>query len=340
VVSGRDVREINVGNRPVGATRPFAASPLSGRPGSSSRPGNASAPGNASRPGGRPPHRSYDVRYGRPSSWAVRHAVHARYRPPGVFSYRPYYTRWYCHPYYRYQYSTYAVVGFGFSIYPWYAWWSPPARAGWTWMPGYWDFGYWHPGYWVPARTAPVGYAYVPGWWEDEAYVEGYYRTETRNEWEWVDGYYLDDGTYVRGHWVPNGAPPDGYTWEPGFWDGEQYVDGFWRPEYRATFVWVDSYYDEDGIYHSGYWMPQDDRAGQVWIPGWFDGNEWVEGYWESEGAITQEAIESWQPPEGVDDGWEEEVYDRGSAPPAQLIQKYKEETGEAPLALPVPAPE
>ena len=34
-------------------------------------------------------------------------------KPPRRTYYRPYYTRWYCHPYYRYQYSTqwlYALV--------------------------------------------------------------------------------------------------------------------------------------------------------------------------------------------------------------------------------------
>jgi hypothetical protein len=334
VVSGRDVHELNVGRRPVGATRPFSTS--GSRPG---RPGNASAPGNASRPSGRPPSRSGDVRYSRPAPWAVRHASHAHHRPPRVYTYRPYYTRWYCHPYYRYRYSTYAVVNFGFSIYPWYGWWVPPARAGWSWVPGYWAYGYWHPGHWAPVSYAPRGYVYVPGWWEDEVYVDGYYRTEQRSDWEWVDGYYLDDGTYVRGHWSPTGNAPDGYAWEAGFWDGEQYVDGFWRPEFRSGFVWVGSYYDEDGIYHSGYWMPQDDRVGQLWIPGWFDGNEWVEGYWVAETEVTEQAIESWEAPEGAQDGWDDEIDPRGDAPAAQLIQKYRDETGEAPLALPVPAP-
>ncbi|MEZ4240050.1 MAG: hypothetical protein R3F59_28660 [Myxococcota bacterium] len=327
-VSGRSVHEVNVG-RSTGYTRPYS------RPGG---PGNASAPGNASRPSGRPPARNpRDVRYARPASWAVRPAPHAHYRPPRVYTYRPYYTRWYCHPWYRYRYSTYAVVGFGFTTYPWYGWWVPPSRAGWTWVPGYWAYGYWNPGYWAPIRTAPVGYVYVPGWWENEVYVEGYYRSDDRPEWEWVEGYYLDDGTYVRGYWMPTGGGPDGYTWEPGFWDGEQYVDGFWRPEYRNDYVWVDSYYDAEGIYHSGYWMPQDDVGGQTWIPGWFDGNEWVEGYWVPDAQITAEAVDDWVPPEGVQDGWQDETIDeRGDAPPARLIQRYEEETGEAPLALPV----
>jgi hypothetical protein len=346
VVPGRSVPELDLGGRPAGATRPFTSSPATRPMGSTlTRPGgapprDASGPGDASRPDSRPPHRTTDPRYVRPTAAHVHATSYAIHRPPVVHTYRPYYTRWYCHPWYRYRYSTWAVVSFDFVIYPWYAWWVPPARYGWAWSPGYWDYGYWHPGYWAPVSTAPIGYAYVPGWWEDEVYVEGYYRVEQRDSWTWVDGYYLDDGTYVRGHWMPDGAGPEGYVWEAGFWDGESYVDGFWRPEYRGGFAWIDAYYDGDGIYHSGYWMPLEEEPGKVWIPGWFDGSGWIDGYWVDESEVTEEAVESWVPPEGYDEGWDEEVDPRTltpeEAPPAKLIQKYRDESGEEPLALPV----
>lgn len=285
------------------------------------------------------------MRYARPTSYSVRAVSYHNHTHvvPHHYYYRPYYTRWYCHPWYRYRHSTVAVVGFGFSVYAWYDWWVPPARAGWAWTPGYWAWGYWHPGYWSPVARGPVGYTYVPGWWEDEAYVEGYYRTDEREDWVWIEGYYLDDGTHVRGYWQPSGDAPEGYTWEPGFWDGEEYVDGFWRPELRAGYLWVSAFYDTDGIFHSGYWLPGEERAGEEWIPGWFDGNEWIEGYWVSLDEFEQGALDDFVPPEGYDAGWDEiesiEIEPSGSSgdpPESVIIQHYKERTGEEPLAVPV----
>jgi hypothetical protein len=271
--------------------------------------------------------------------------TYASHPVPRVWTYRPYYTRWYVHPWYRYQYATWAVVSFDFWVYPWYSYWVPPARIGWTWQPGYWEFGYWHPGCWVPLARAPIGYVYVDGWWEGEVYVDGFYRLERRAGWYWVDGAYLEDGSYARGHWEPDRGGPEGYTWEPGFWDGGEYVDGFWRPEYLDGYAWVNAYYDDEGIYHSGYWMPLEDQPGMVWVPGWFDGNEWISGYWIPESEYTDDAVQSWQPPEGVQDGWEQEQDPRGAAPSATLRPSTASpstagesagESGEAPLALPV----
>ena len=274
----------------------------------------------------------------RPASYRVRAPRYAHTRVPTWVGYRPYYTRWYCHPWYRYRYSTVAVVGFGFSVYAWHDWWVPPARAGWRWVPGAWSYGYWTPGYWTPMQTAPVGYVYVPGWWENEAYVEGYYRQNTRSGWEWVEGYYLEDGTHVRGHWRPRGAAPEGYLWEPGFWDGEDYVDGFWRPEFRANHYWVSAFYDDDGIYHAGYWVPAEERPGEEWVPGWFDGNEWIPGYWVLAEQVNEQALQDWQPPDGYDDGWDfmEITVEDGVPPESEMIERYRDETGEAPLGVPV----
>lgn len=271
----------------------------------------------------------------------MRSPRYARTPVPGWYGYRPYYTRWYCHPWYRYRYSTVAVVGFGFSVHAWNDWWVPPARAGWGWNSGYWAFGYWHPGFWTPRRVAPVGFAFVPGWWENQVYVEGYYRPQQRNNWEWMEGYYLDDGTYVRGHWRPTGNAPAGYTWEPGFWDGEEYVDGFWRPEFRTDHYWVGAFYDDDGVYHAGYWVPAEDRYGQEWIPGWFDGNEWIDGYWVNANEVTEEALSEWVPPQGYDEGWDylEIQVEEGLPAEEALIERYYETTGEQPLGVPVITP-
>jgi len=282
-----------------------------------------------------PLHHGYDRRYSRPHHDHMHHhSPYVHYGPPDYYWYRPYYSRWWCHPYWRYTYPTWMVVDFWFPVYPWYDYWYPPYRSGWSWVPGYWAFGYWHPGYWRPIYRAPRHYVYVPGYWYRDVYVEGYYRTETRRGWVWVDGYYLDDGTHVPGYWRPRGEGPEGYVWEPGFFDGETWIDGFWRPEYRSGYRWVSAYYDADSVYHGGYWMPLREQPGKVWIPGWFDGEQWVQGYWVDEVKYVETDPEAWVPPEGADDGWDEEeargrvVYDDTT------LDSMSDE--ERPIALPV----
>jgi hypothetical protein len=212
------------------------------------------------------------------------------------------------HPYYRYRYSTTVVVSFGFTTHAWVDTWVPPSRAGWAWSPGYYSYGYYNPGYWRPVAPAPAHYLYVAGHWDRETYVEGFYRPEQRDDgdWEWLEGAYLDNGVYAPGHWRPLMDPPDdGYLWEPGFWDGETWVEGFWRPEFRSDYTWLSAYYDEDGVYHAGYWLPQLDQGGYTWVPGWFDGNTWVEGYWVVNEEWSSADIDGYVPEQGYDDGWE-----------------------------------
>ena len=220
--------------------------------------------------------------------------------PPAHYTYVGWYSGYWCHPWYRWQYSTSAVVWFGWGVYPWYDTWMPPVRYGWAWAPGYWSAGWWVPGYWSPMGPAPLGYVYVPGWWEDEVYVEGYYRSEDRDGWEWQEGWYTADGDYVRGHWRPTGDAPDGYTWEAGFWDGDEYHDGFWRPEYLDGYQWLSAYYDADGVYRAGYWAPLEANPGHQWVPGWFDGSEWVAGYWITDDEAAKEDVDRWSPPQAT----------------------------------------
>jgi len=254
----------------------------------------------------RPYYHDYHSPYHRPSYSHVRPYPYAPYGPPSYWYYRPWYTQWWVHPYWRYCYATMMVVDFPFATYAWSSWWVPPPRPGWTWMAGYYYYGTYYPGYWRPDYVAPTNYAYVPGFWSASTYVEGYYRQSSRPDWSWVDGYYLEDGTYVEGHWQPNKAGPEGYLWEPGFFDGQTYVDGFWRPEYRSGYTWVSSYYDDQGVRHNGYWLPLDDRAGQVWIPGWFDGDQWVTGYWVDQTEYKNADPSSYQAP-GLDAGWQQD---------------------------------
>lgn len=296
------------------------------------------------RPSGavQPVHRSPDHRYARPHHRHVRPHPQAHHRPPRYSYYRPHYARWWVHPYWRYRHATWGcVVSFHFGVSPWVVTWAPPPRHGWIWVSGWYVGGIWYPGYWRPVRAAPVYYSvqyvYVPGYWQGETYVEGWYRPEARDDgdWYWVEGYYLEDGTYIPGYWMPATAPPEGYTWEPGYFDGETWVEGFWRPEYNPGFVWISRYFDTDGVFIAGYWEPLEDQPGQVWIPGWFDGNTWVAGYWVSEAEYRGADPSGYQPAEGWDAGWEE-------APGAELhapvpgAEDSELKGPSVPLALPV----
>jgi hypothetical protein len=64
--------------------------------------------------------------------------------------------------------------------------------------------------------------------------------------------------------------------------------------------------YDADGIYEAGYWDPDEGKPGYVWIPGWFDGNQWIEGYWVTEAEYKNTDPSSYQPDEGWNDGWDD----------------------------------
>jgi hypothetical protein len=150
----------------------------------------------------------------------------------------------------------------------------------------------------------------------------------------WIDGEYVDEGVYSRGHWKPSNDGPEGYVWEPGFYDGETYVDGFWRPQFRNGFTWLSAYYDEDGVFHAGYWMPIRPETGFVWVPGWFDGNQWVEGYWVRQDDYKDEDVEGWAPEEGWDDGWEVgSGWGDGEVVGSHASTVYEE---DLPLALPI----
>lgn len=155
------------------------------------------------------------------------------------------------------------------------------------------------PGYYVPEKPEPEpGYVYVQGFWVGENYIEGYYRLESRpgDTWMWMDGVYLEDGTYQWGTWVPRKQPPEGFVWEPGFFDGKTWNDGFYRPMERAGYEWVPALYNDDGGFNTGYWAPTEDKSGQTWVPGWFDGKTWVQGYWVTEAEARNADPEDWSP--------------------------------------------
>lgn len=282
----------------------------------------------------RPPYETRDHRYAHPDPRHVRAYPDAGHPPPHHHWYRPWYTHWWVHPYYRWVHTTRVVVWFDFHVDPWVAAWVPPPRPGWVWISGHWEGPVWIPGHWEPTHPPATWYGarwvYVPGFWIGPVYVEGYWRVERRADgrWEWVDGHYTADGAYVPGHWVPADPAPAGYVWEPGFWNGEHWVEGYWRPASREGYVWVSARYTADGTYEAGYWEPAAPRPGYVWIPGWFDGEKWVPGYWVPEADYRSTDPQAWTPPAGAEDGWNEPA---PSAPPTTAT-----EGDEVPLALPV----
>lgn len=275
-------------------------------------------------------HYGHDHRWARPHPYVVH--MHPHHPHPHYVWYRPRWTHWWVHPYWRWAHATTVVVAYSYTPDPWADAWAPPARDGWVWVGGYYAGATWVPGYWRPVETQPTWYGaewvWVPGWWMGPTWVEGHWRLQSRNGWVWVDGYYLEDGSYVRGWWEPaSGAPTPGYVWEAGHWDGEFWVEGFWRPDSRDDYRWVDASLDADsGIYYAGYWEPADQQTGSVWIPGWFDGDQWNEGEWVSQAEYDKADPENWQP----EAGWDEQ-------PPENSVALPTDE--ELPPALPYTGP-
>ena len=243
----------------------------------------------------------------------MRANPHAPGPPPHFFWYRSWYSHWWVHPYWRWQTATVLVVSFPFTAHAWVDTWGPPPRAGWRWVAGRHVGPRWVPGYWAPTRPVPrAGYVFVPGWWIGDVYIEGYWRIPDRpdGDWVWIDGHYNEDGSYIPGHWRPVADAPDGYVWEPGFFDGQVWVEGYWRPARRDGYHWVAATYEGDGIYDAGYWDPVDGKPGYVWVPGWFDGNQWIEGYWVTEAEYKNTDPSSYQADDGWNDGWDDKSSD------------------------------
>ena len=260
-----------------------------------------------------------DPRYDRPAHDDVGSCPGAGNGRPDHGAYLGLYGGWYVHPWYRWQYGTTLVVHTTWGQLAWSEGWTPASRAGWTWVPGSWIGGIWNPGYWQPLAPPPAGYVFTSGTWYGGVYVDGYYRVARRTDgdWTWVPRSVREGRLAVPGHWRPQRDGPDGYVWEPGFWDGQRYNDGFWRPRKRRDYRWVDARVDERGVLRSGYWEPRAARTGQVWVPGWFDGNSWQRGYWISES------------------DWESEDV-RGFKAPASEADAPAQDAEELPLGIPV----
>ncbi len=307
-----------------GGDRPTTRPPTGGSPPPTARPPTTRPPSSGNRPVTRPP------THGRPPSYRppppsrhppsrynpywynprpVSRAVpwYYVYYPPYYAPYYPWHLRWYVHPYARYWWPVSHWVWLGGPVYPWTIGWAAPVRPGWVWVSAVAvgtaaavtanNRRASEPGHYEPAQEPPQEYVYVEGFWVGDGYVEGFYRLQSRgDDWLWVDGRYTEDRVYQWGYWMPRKAPPQGYRWEPGFFDGERWVEGYWRPVERAGFTWVNSFFNEEGEFTTGYWAPTEEKQGMTWIPGWFDGTSWVEGYWADSREVQKANLEDFEP--------------------------------------------
>lgn len=244
---------------------------------------------------------SRDHRFARPYPWRV-HALPG-HPLPRLHSYWGWHSHWWVHPWYRWMHATVAVVRWDWVGEPWVPAWVPPVRNGWLWVSGHSAGDTWVPGHWAPVASGPAGYVYVPGFWAGNSYVGGHWRLVERVGWRWVAARTDHDHHTVQGHWEPTGPLRPEWSWEPGFWDGEVWVEGYWRPNALAGYDWVSAHWDEEGVYHCGYWEPTEDKPGHVWVPGWFNGQSWVPGYWVTAAEVDAADPENWSPPEGWDNG-------------------------------------
>ena len=201
---------------------------------------------------------------------------------------------------------------------------APP--PGPSWYRPYYTRWYVHPYYrWVTTTYVVVGFPFTVSPWVVT------WAPPPRAGWVWEAGYWSPLGFWVPGHWEPGGQAPTGYIWEAGFFDGEAWHEGFWRPEQRAGFAWVNAFFDADGVLHGGYWMPIESKPGQVWIPGWFTGTTWVDGYWVPQAEYDATDVSQWTPPEGWSDGRGSTAGSTAAAPAAEPAA-----TEDVPLAIPV----
>jgi hypothetical protein len=124
-------------------------------------------------------------------------------------------------------------------------------RTGYAWITGYWDSGIWVSGFWRPTMSR-TGYSYSPGHVGLDGYwVSGFWRRGARSGYMWVDGYYVGD-SFVWGFWRPVRVR-SGYTWIVGYRNSGVWYSGRWRRSVRAGYYWMPGRYNR-GVYVAGTW--------------------------------------------------------------------------------------
>lgn len=113
-----------------------------------------------------------------------------------------------------------------------------------------------------------------------EVCAPGFWRLRTRSGYLWVNGYW-DGDRYIPGYWRPRQARGSSWVWAPGHWAGKYWIEGHWRPARRSGYQWEIGHWDRSGNWHDGHWRPVTQRPDREWVPGyWLPGDKWKEGYW------------------------------------------------------------
>ncbi|MFZ5479905.1 MAG: hypothetical protein ACOZNI_24285 [Myxococcota bacterium] len=64
-----------------------------------------------------------------------------------------------------------------------------------------------------------------------------------------------------------------------------------WHPDYRPDprpgWVWMPGHW-EGRDWVAGRWVPEHHRAGYVWVDGYWSGHHWVDGYWQPVGRVDE----------------------------------------------------
>ncbi len=139
------------------------------------------------------------------------------------------------------------------------------------------DDGAWVPGFW---RLEEVeGFEWISGYYEDGLWISSHWRPTVAEEAAiWVPGHTVPGERLWRiGFW--RSEIRDGYLWVDGYYADNLWYGGYWSPIHRRTgFVWVPGY-PMDFLWQLGFWRPIS-RAGFSWAPGHWSAHHWVAGHW------------------------------------------------------------
>jgi len=134
-------------------------------------------------------------------------------------------------------------------------WVHVPAPQNTVWVAGHTGpGGSWVAGHFKYVGPAKPGRVWIPGHWEGDTWVRGYFRLVKRPNRVWVAGHAGPDGRWVRGYWRYAGPPRRGQVWVSGHWDGNVWVVGRWRKTSKRGRVWVPGHRGPHGKWRPGHW--------------------------------------------------------------------------------------
>ena len=112
------------------------------------------------------------------------------------------------------------------------------------------------------------------------------------DDYLWVEGCVRPDGEVVEGFWRRNAEA--GFVWQDaGFAADGAWVDYDFVPEEAAPdgYSWEPGYRGEDGIWHLGFWR-ENERPGYKWRSGTYDQGQYNGPDWEPEEIAQDEVYE------------------------------------------------